>query len=128
MKKKILGILVGTLLIATAVIPAVGIMNKIKTIDTVSVNEPESEWFKLYGGDQFDQFRCVKQTTGGGYIAFGEYEEMNMNYARLIKLDSDGSVNWSVVNYDINASSYDEEGELMNYVIQTSDGGYLASG
>jgi hypothetical protein len=43
-----------------------------------------------------------------------------------MKLDSNGDEVWSIINYDINASSYD--GELMNYVIQTSDGGYLASG
>jgi hypothetical protein len=128
MKKKILGILVMMLLIAAAVLPVAGTMNVIKTKYKALISGPEIEWMKTYGGDQFDQFRCVKQITGGGYIAFGEYEEMDMNYARLIKLDSDGSVNWSVVNYDINASSYDEEGELMNYVIQTSDGGYLASG
>jgi len=127
MKAKIICILVMTLLIATA-INAVGTRNEIKNEESLLMSGPEIEWMNTYGGSQFDQFRCVQQTSDMGYIVFGEYEESNMNYARLMKLDSNGVEVWNVINYDINASSYDEAGELMTYVIQTSDGGYLASG
>jgi len=125
-KAKIICILVMTLLITTTV-SVVGTMNEIKKEENLLTSGPTIEWMNTYGGDQFDQFRCVQQTSDGGYIAFGEYEESDMNYARLMKLDSNGDIEWSVINYDINGSAYDVL-MLMNYVIQTSDGGYLASG
>jgi hypothetical protein len=132
MQKKIVGILVMTLMIATAVIPAVGIMNDLKIYqkEITPFLQPTIEWEKSYPGDEFDQFRCVKQTEDGGYIAFGEYEESNMNYARMIKLDPEGNEEWTIINHDINGSAYGDapEGELMNTVMQTTEGGYLAVG
>jgi len=127
MKRKIVGILVMTLLIATAVLPAIGTMNENMNITTSNIQQPTVEWEKTYGGDEFDQFRCVQQTSDGGYIAYGEYEELDITYARLMKLDSEGEEEWTVINHNINGTGYDI-GELMNSVIQTSDGGYLAGG
>jgi len=120
-------ILVATLFIATAVIPAVGTMNEKINQNNNTFLQPNVEWVKTYGGDEFDQFRCVQNTSDGGYIAFGEYEEDDINYARLIKLNSTGDEEWGVINYEINGTAFDQD-ELMQYVIQTSDGGYLASG
>ena len=98
MKKKIEGILVVMLFISTAVLTAVGTMNE-KIYQTNGIYlQPSVEWQKTYGGDEFDLFRCVKQTSDGGYIAFGGYEEDDKNYARLIKLNSTGDEDWSVVN------------------------------
>ena len=127
MKAKIICILVMALLITTA-ISAVGTTNEVKKEESLLISGPAIEWMNIYSGEQFDQFRCVQQTSDGGYIAFGEYEESNMNYGRLMKLDSNGNEDWSVINYDINGSSYSGPSELMNHVIQTSDGGYLACG
>ena len=127
MQKKIVEILVVTLFIATAVIPAVGIINEKINQTNNTYLQPTVEWVKTYGGDEFDMFRCVQHTSDGGYIAFGEYEEDNNNYARLIKLNSTGDEEWSVINHDINGTGFNQD-ELMEYVIQTSDGGYLASG
>jgi hypothetical protein len=125
MKAKIVCILLVTLLIATA-LPAVGTIYKLKTKERTISSGPQIEWIKNYGGYQFDQFRCVKQTSDGDYIAWGEYEEENINHGRLILVDATGNEIWSTVNYDINGSNYDEE--LMHYVIETNDGGFIASG
>jgi len=129
MEKKVVGILVATLLIAATVLPVAMSMNENKTYpkETTQFMQPTIEWEKSFAGEQFDQFRCVKQTDDGGYIAFGEYEESNMNYARLIKTDSEGNEEWTIINHDLNGSVYND-GELMNTVMQTSDGGYLAVG
>ena len=127
MEKKIVGILVCTLLIATAVFPVIGTVNEKINQTNNTFLQPSIEWQKTYGGDEFDLFRCVQHTSDGGYIAFGEYEEDDNNYARLIKLNSTGDEEWSVINHDINGTGFDVD-ELMNYVIQTSDGGYLTSG
>jgi hypothetical protein len=112
----------------TTAISAVGTTNDIKKEESLLMSGPTIEWMNTYGGEQFDQFRCVQQTSDLGYIAFGEYEESDMNYGRLMKLDSNGIEVWSVINYNINGSSYSGPSELMNHIIQTSDGGYLACG
>jgi len=125
MKAKIVCILVVTLLIATA-LPAVGTINKLKTKERAISSGPQIEWMYTYGGNQFDQFRCVKQTSDGDFIAWGEYEEENINHGRLILIDDKGEEIWSTVNYEINGSNYDEE--LMHYVTETNDGGFIASG
>ena len=129
MYRKIVGIFVCMLLIATAVLPAVGIMNEKKTInnESMALLNPTVEWLKTYPGDGFDQFRSVKQTPDGGYIAYGEYSESEMTYARVLKVDADGEEEWTVINHDINGSGYDQQ-EVMNTIILTSDGGYLAGG
>ena len=130
MKKKIVGILVTTLLIATAVLPVVGTMNENMDITTSNIQQPTVEWEKTYGGDGFDHFHTARQTDDGGYIACGLTEETDEYFAWLLKLDSNGDEEWSVVNYDLNGTL------LTNYeffimafdVIQTPDGGYLTSG
>jgi hypothetical protein len=127
--QKIAGIFVMMLLIAAIVLPIAVSMNenKIYLKETTQFMQPTIEWEKSYPGEEFDQFRCVKQTSDGGYIAFGEYEESSMNYARMIKLDSEGDEEWTNINHDINGSVYNDW-ELMNSVMQTSDGDYLAGG
>ena len=118
MRKKVVGIFVMTLMIGAAVLPAVGTMNESKELKLL-MDGPSVEWDKSYPGPEFDQFRDVKQTDDGGYIAFGEYEEETMTYARMIKVDSEGNEEWTIINQDINGSGYDN-GELMNSLLITS--------
>jgi len=128
--KKILGIFVMTLLIASAVLPALGDMNEIKDIETSGILSPTVEWMKTYGGEEFDHFHTARQTDDGGYIACGLTEESDMYYAWLLKVDSGGNEEWSKTNYDLNGSYLtNTDFWIMAFdVIQTSDGGYLISG
>ena len=130
MKKEIIGLLVGTLLIATAVLPVVGTMNENMDITTSNIQQPTVEWKKTYGGDEFDHFHTVRQTDDGGYIACGNTEENDMYYVWLVKVDSAGNEEWSVVNYDLNGSYLtNTEFWIMGFdVSQTSDGGYIITG
>jgi len=50
-KTKILGILVTTLLIATAVLPVVGTMNVKDNGNIFSTSSSEVEWSNTYGGE-----------------------------------------------------------------------------
>jgi hypothetical protein len=131
MKNKIVGILVTTLLIATA-LHAVGAMNEVKDIcnENNCSMQPTVEWEKTFGGDEFDMIYSVEQTNDGGYIACGTTEESGMNYVWLLKLDSDGNEEWSVVNHDLNASKMTSADMqvLATYVIQTDDDGYIIAG
>jgi len=92
--------------------------------------QPTVEWEKTYGGDECDMIYSVEPTTDGGYIACGTTEESGMHYVWLLKLDSDGNEEWSVVNHDLNASKMTsaEMQVLATYVIQTDDGGYIVVG
>jgi len=98
MKTKIIGILVCTLLIATA-LPAVGTINK-DDMNTTPQRLVDVEWEYTYGGDEFDWFYDIQPTRDGGYIAAGLSEEDNLYYAWLLKVDADGEEEWSTVNYE----------------------------
>ena len=132
MNGKIVGTFVMTLLIATAVLPVVGTMNEVKDICNESncSMQPTVEWEKTFGGDEFDWIYSVEQTNDGGYIACGVTEESGMGYVWLLKLDSGGNEEWSVVNHDLNASKMTSTDMQVTatYVIQTADGGYIVAG
>lgn len=129
MKEKIIGILVCMLLIVTA-IPAVGELNK--TIDEKPTikNLNGIEWNITYGGDEFDAIRNVEQTDDDGYICCGLTEESDNFYVYLLKLDSDGNEEWSIVNTNLNGTYVDpyENDVFGMHVLQTPDGGYIANG
>jgi len=104
MRKGIIGIFVATLLIATAVLPAVGIINeKICPINDTLL-PPSAAWRKTFGGNEFDHFHSARQTSDGGYIACGITEESNEYYAWIVKVNPDGDEEWIKVNYDINGT------------------------
>jgi len=96
-------------------------------VATACTGQPAIEWEKTFGGDEYDYFRGIQQTSDGGYIAFGETEQDDMNYAWLLKLDADGNEEWSTVNQELNGSVYDR-GDLANVVIETNDGSFIACG
>jgi len=145
MKKKIIGVFVCMLLVATAVpgITAVGEVKKIadnsllfteksfvNQNDIYSIQPPEVEWSKTYGESEYDILWCIEETDDGGYIACGITEESNIFYGWLLKLDSEGNEDWNITNYEINGTvgGWNQETVGLSNVIQTTDGGYLISG
>lgn len=129
MKRKLVGICVCMLVIATAV-PAVG------TLKTIHENnlQPQRrgvEWNLTYDRGEFDEFRHVTQTMPDkGYICCGLTEETNNYYVLLVKLDTDGNEEWHVVNYDLNGTVVNQFNmELRAFqILQTKDGGFLIIG
>jgi len=81
-------------------------------------------WTKTYGGAGYEKGFSARQTSDGGYIVGGYTGTADM-YSRdmyLIKTDSNGDTLWTKI---YGGATGDEESRL---VIQTSDGGYIATG
>jgi len=126
--KKIVGVLVMTLLIMTA-IPTIGIMNKNFEEEVTLQNFDGVEWSQTIDRGEFDSIRYVEQTADDEYICCGLTEESDMFYVQLLKIKSDGNVNWSVVNYNLNASIVgDSLSYLYAYYVIPTGGGYLVGG
>jgi hypothetical protein len=130
MEKKLVGILVMTLLIATALLPAVSSLKINKENANLSALSPDVEWDYTFGGDEFDILLDITQTDDGGYIACGTTEESDMHYVWLLKLDSSGNEEWRIINHDLNASIMTTTDFQVSafYVLPTNDGGYLVAG
>jgi hypothetical protein len=129
MKKKLVGIGVMMLFIATAVLPAVGTINEYREITPTNYNQPTVEWTKTFDRGQFDYFHTVRQTSDGGYIASGATEENKMYYVWVVKVDANGNEEWRVVNHDLNGTIMGTTISVSGYdVQQTSDGGYIVIG
>ncbi len=85
------------------------------------------QWAKEYGdGELFSFFGTyflndVKVTTDGGYILTGECTSSGYDDLFLIKTDANGNIQWSKGYGGGNS-------DCGNYVMQTSDGGYLSVG
>jgi hypothetical protein len=79
-------------------------------------------WDKVIGGPYNDYGYSVAQTRDGGFVVAGtKSSHNNVTDVYLIKLDSDGEVQWEKT-YDINGN---DEGYSVQ---QTSDGGYVIAG
>jgi len=127
MKKKIVGILVATLLIATAVLPVVGTMNEIEDRNISSVSGPDIEWEFITGGPYHDLITAVYETEDGGFIATGTTENPEDVFsAWVIKLDKWGNEEWRTIETEIQGTSIYDFG--ISGVCQTHDGGYIVSG
>ena len=142
MRKKIIGIFVCTLLIATA-LPGITTGINVKNRKDVQSSEikieienpydtylqpPEVEWHKTYGSSDWDYLYCAHETDDGGYIACGATTPSGIYYPWVLKVDSDGIEEW---NWTTTTAYYDAI--LLNitesqvpYVQQTDDGGYIA--
>ena len=127
MKKKIVGIFVCTLLIATVALPVSGTIEsskiKINNKGGGPLFQPPILWEKTYGSlPGYGHF--VQQTSDGGYIATGTiYTTGGTNgEVYLVKTDVNGNTMWT--------QTY---GTTANYegggcVQQTSDDGYIIAG
>jgi len=126
MYKKIIGIFVMMLLIATA-FPVMGNIIEIKESNIFPTQLFGVEWSKTYGGSEFDMFHCVHQTQDGGYITSGATEVSKRYFPMLMKLDSSGDENWqwtiSQISYE--QVLYDIQDVYPIFCNQVSDGGYI---
>jgi hypothetical protein len=78
---------------------------------------------KTYGGEIYDRFYSVQQTSDGGYIVAGVTHSFSSGGYDifLIKTDANGNIIW--------AKTYGEiSNEKAFSVQQTSDGGYIVTG
>lgn len=87
------------------------------------------QWQKCIGGSSTDELRSVRQTTDGGFILAGRTNSNNGNVSGnnggydfwVVKLDDAGDFEWQ----NSLGGSGNDSGQ---YVIQSSDGGYMAIG
>lgn len=81
------------------------------------------EWYKTFGGTDYDNGTYVQQAVDGGYIIVGD-TRMNFGYSAdiyLIKTDNLGNKTWE--------RTYGKYySDFCKYVQQTEDGGYLLIG
>ncbi|MBC7866634.1 MAG: T9SS C-terminal target domain-containing protein [Gloeobacteraceae cyanobacterium ES-bin-316] len=88
-------------------------------------------WNKLLGGDNFDEFKQIKQTADGGYIFCattgsslnGDVTDTSKGGLDcwVVKLDANGNASWNVLL----------GGDMDDYasaIQQTADGGYILGG
>ena len=87
------------------------------------------EWQKTLGGSNYDQAKCVQQTTDGGYIFIGMTSSNNFDVTGhygnfdvwVVKLNNLGVIEWQKA---FGGSSSD----FGQSIQQTSDGGYIFCG
>jgi uncharacterized delta-60 repeat protein len=81
------------------------------------------QWQKTYGGNNMDIARSIAQTSNGGFIVAGETYSFEAGSADLwiLKLDPNGDVQWQKA---YGGSEFERAWD----VLQTSDGGYIATG
>jgi len=89
----------------------------------------EKIWDKTYGGSQDDKAANIANTTDGGYILSGYTSSNDGDVSEnagfhdfwIVKIDESGLIQWE--------KSWGFEGDDRGFrVIQTSDGGYFATG
>ncbi|MEO8795930.1 MAG: hypothetical protein ABI390_10720, partial [Daejeonella sp.] len=84
----------------------------------------EIQWQKPLASAQFEEGRCIQQTTDGGYIVAGYSHSSIGNReeeAYIIKLDAAGTIEWE--------KKYGGTGsDFARSIRQTADGGYIIAG
>lgn len=86
-------------------------------------------WQRMYGGNDDDSARAIRQTSDGGYVMAGYSESTDIPGVTshgggdyyIVKLDADGNVEWQRM---YGGSDYD----CAYAVRQTSDSGYVVAG
>ena len=83
-------------------------------------------WNKTFGSSAWDQANSVVETSDGGYFLTGDYTDPFQGDLEmyLLKTDYKGNEEW---NYTIEHESRGVT-DSGSYGIQTSDGGYIATG
>lgn len=85
--------------------------------------QPNSYWYRTFGGVEEDICHSVHQTADGGYILAGTTESFGVGHDDfwLVKTDANGDSLWS--------HSFGGGGrDICTYVQQTSDSGYMLTG
>lgn len=114
--KKIIGIVVVTLLIGTVVLPVLGTEVKYE-LQSISL---DSGWIKHFEGTKWSS--SVIQTSDGGYLVAGGTGYYEGSDALLIKTDAEGNQQWETTFGG--TSGWD----AFDGLVETSDGGFAASG
>ena len=84
----------------------------------------EQEWWYTYDNPSGPSVcTCIKETSEGGYIVLGAFENDVTTDVAMIKLDSQGQEEW-IRNYNGTWEYYD----TPHYVEQTPDNGYIITG
>jgi hypothetical protein len=86
------------------------------------------EWSKTYGGNEWDQFKCIRITDDGYIVAgftqssYGDFKATNGNSDILVaKFSKNGDLLW---NQTFGGGGVDEAEDI----IVTDDGGYMIAG
>ncbi|KAA2224819.1 T9SS type A sorting domain-containing protein [Chryseobacterium sediminis] len=90
---------------------------------------PSIEWQKALGGTQSEAANSTVQTSDGGYIMAGITSSNNGNVSGnhgegdgwIVKMDASGNIQWQKA---LGGSNND----VIQYIRQTTDGGYIAAG
>lgn len=80
------------------------------------------DWARAYGGSEEDNFKSIRQTSDGGYIAVGKtksYGQAGSNIL-VVKLGSDYSIEWK--------KTYGSGQGEVAYSVQEIPGGYIVGG
>lgn len=127
MRRKLLGIFVCMLLLATAV-TAAGMMKKNIDINKSPQQTLGIEWEKTYGGSGAEKFWTVEETDDG-YIACGTIGISNHFYPWIVKVDSAGveEWNWTITEFFHNGTNLDIEYCWCDNIHQINDGGYITA-
>lgn len=86
-------------------------------------SDGDIQWEKTYGGSSADVPHSIQQTEDGGYIVGGFTKSFGAGLQDffVIKLDSSGAIEWQ--------NAYGGAGnDVIRFIKQVSDGGYLAAG
>ncbi|MEO0211241.1 MAG: T9SS type A sorting domain-containing protein [candidate division WOR-3 bacterium] len=85
----------------------------------------QSQWFSVIGGNSDDRGHCVLRVADGGFMVAGGLQSYSPAYLRfmLSKTDSVGNHIWTTT---VDVSTTDRDYAIS--LIQTSDGGFAASG
>ena len=86
-------------------------------------DDPEEQWNTTFGGDRYDVFFIVKETTDGGFIALGGRDATSWDIGGdcwLVKTDANGNMLW---NRTFGGSKTDNG----HGILQTNDGGFIIS-
>ena len=97
----------------------------------LETNGQDLLWQNTIGGDQYDLLNSIHPTSDGGYILGGQSNSNSSGDKKensfgdfdywIIKVNATGEIEWEKT---IGGSDFD----ILNSVIQTSDGGYLCGG
>jgi len=85
----------------------------------------DNAWVRVFGGEEFEYSGSIQKTSDEGYIVVGttaSYGNGLLPNAVLIKLDSEGNIEW------YHAYDSDNSCDIGLAVYQTSDGGYAVTG
>ncbi len=121
MYKKLVGILVMTLLITTVIPISADLISSVKD-EEYQTNTPNDIWYNKYGGDGNDGFYGVQQAPDGGYMAAGLTNSIGAGSydGWLVKTDAAGTF--------VLEKTFGGTGDDRFHQIQKISDGYIIAG